>query len=75
MEATAHEIGPITEKLGVRSAALVIAPLKRRAANTALGHHCDLPNGHSKGRFGVLKVSVFRVRKCFFFPFGTANNL
>ena len=38
MEATAHEIGPITEKLVVRSAALLIAPLKRRAANTALGH-------------------------------------
>ena len=68
MEATAHEIGPITEKLVVRSAALLIAPLKRRADNTALGHHCDLPSVHSKGRFGVLKVSVFRVGKCFFFP-------
>ena len=68
MEATAHEIGPITEKLVVRSAALLIAPLKRRAANTALGHHRDLPSVHSKGRFGVLKVSVFRVGKCFFFP-------
>ena len=52
----------------VRSAALLIAPLKRRAANTALGHHRDLPSVHSKGRFGVLKVSVFRVGKCFFFP-------
>lgn len=67
LEATAHDIGPITEKLGVRSAALLIAPLKHRAANTALGHHRDLPSGHSKGRFGMLKVSVFGVKKCFFF--------